>query len=145
MTPGGMPMALHPTLDDILDDFLYYEMARVIHQGAELEVAMKLYQAQMKEVCHSIKAHGHWVRSWGHIPTFSHLCELCEDVISPEFDMRRHRGRCTLLALHGRIPIGGIFLQSSSLPIGFMRTSFLPSSRGRYTKLALTGMRLMGD
>ena len=52
-------MDLHSTLYDILDDFLYCEMANVVHQAAELEVALKLHQALMKEVCHSIKAHDH--------------------------------------------------------------------------------------
>ena len=61
-----MVMDLHPTLYDILDDFLYCEMACVVHQAAELEVALKLHQALMKEVCHSIKAHDHWVRYGDH-------------------------------------------------------------------------------
>ena len=56
-----MTMDLHPILDDILDDFLYCEMARVIHQGAKLESVLQLHQAKMEEVCHSIKAHDHWV------------------------------------------------------------------------------------
>ena len=41
-------MDLHPTLEDILNDFLYCEMACVVHQAAELEVALKLHQALMK-------------------------------------------------------------------------------------------------
>ena len=92
-----MTMALHPTLDDILDDFLYCEMARVIHQGVELEAALKLHQAQMKEVCHSIKSHDHWVRYGEHFP-FSTHCMFCKETISPEFDLRRHRGLCNLRA-----------------------------------------------
>ena len=92
-----MTMSLHPTLDDILDDFLYCEMARVIHQAAELEAAMKLHQARMKEVCHSIKAHDHWVRYGEHFP-FTIYCRLCGAAISPEFDSRRHKGLCALLA-----------------------------------------------
>ena len=37
-------------LGDMLDDFLHCEIARVLHQAAELEAAMKLHQARMKEV-----------------------------------------------------------------------------------------------
>ena len=82
-------------LGDILDDFLYEEFVRVLHQAAELEVALKLYQARMKEVCHSIKAHDHWVNYGEHFPFTLH-CRLCGSAISPEFDRRRHRGLCTL-------------------------------------------------
>ena len=88
-------MALHPTLSDIFDDFLYCEMACVFHQAAELAVALKLHQALMKEVCHSIKAHDHWVRYGGHFP-FSIQCNLCGEFIPSEFDLGRHRGRCAL-------------------------------------------------
>ena len=56
-----MAMDLHPTLEGILDDFLHCEVVRVLHQAAELEAALKLHQARMKDVCHSIKAHDHWV------------------------------------------------------------------------------------
>ena len=90
-----MAMDLHPTLDDILDDFLYCEMARVIHQAVELEAAMKLPQARMKDVCHSIKAHEHWVNYGEHSPFTIH-CSLCGAAVSPEFDTKRHRGLCTL-------------------------------------------------
>ena len=93
-----MAMALHPTLYDILDDFLYCEMARVVHQAAELEVAFKIHHAQMKEVCHSIKAHDHWVCYGGYFP-FTLYCRLCGAAVSPEFDRRRHKGLCTRLAL----------------------------------------------
>ena len=81
-----MTMDLHPTLEDILNDFLYCEMVCVVHQAAELEVAL------MKEVCHSIKAHDHWVCYGDHIPFTIH-CNLCGEAISPEFDRGRHRGR----------------------------------------------------
>ena len=67
----------------------------MIHQAAELEVAMKLHQAQMKDVCHSIKAHDHWVRYGGHFP-FSIHCNFCGVAVPPEFDQGRHRGRCAL-------------------------------------------------
>ena len=88
-------MALHPTLFDILDDFLYCEMVCVLHQAAKLEVALKLHQALMKEVCHSIKAHDHWEHYGNHFP-FSIYCNLCGEAIPPEFDLGRHRGFCTL-------------------------------------------------
>ena len=91
----SMAMDLHPTLGDILDDFLYCEMACVFHQAAELEVVLKLHQALMKEVCHSIKAHDHWVRYGSYFP-FSTHCNLCCEAISPEFDRGRHRGCCAL-------------------------------------------------
>ena len=90
-----MAMDLHPTLDDILDDFLHEELARVLHQATELDIALKLHHARMKEVCHSIKAHDHWVIYGEHFP-FTIYCRLCGDPISPEFDRRRHRGLCTL-------------------------------------------------
>ena len=90
-----MTMALHSTLGDILDDFLHEEFVRVLHQAAELEVALKLHQAQMKEVCHSIKVHYHWVIYGEHFPFTIH-CRFCEAAVSPEFDRRRHRGLCTL-------------------------------------------------
>ena len=77
-----MVMDLHPTLYDILDDFLYCEMARVVHQAAELEIALKLHHAQMKEVCHSIKAHDHWVWYGGYFP-FTLYCRLCGAAVSP--------------------------------------------------------------
>ena len=92
-----MTMDLHPILDDILDDFLYCEMARVIHQGAKLESVLQLHQAKMEEVCHSIKAHDHWVHYEEYFPLSIH-CRFCGEVISPEFDRGRHRGRCNLRA-----------------------------------------------
>ena len=88
-------MALHPTLEDFLDDFLYCELAFVFHQSAELEVAANLHQALMKEVCHSIKAHDHWVHYGSYFP-FSTHCNLCGEAIPPEFDLGRHRGCCSL-------------------------------------------------
>ena len=83
-------MDLHPTLFDIL----HYDMTFVVHQVAKL-VALKLHQVMMDEVCYSIKAHDHWVRYGGHFP-FSIHCNLCGEIISPEFDRGRHRGRCAL-------------------------------------------------
>ena len=88
-------MDLHPTLYDILDDFIEEEVDRLIHQGAKLEVAMQFHQVKMEEVCYSIKAHDHWVRYGDHFPFTIH-CNLCGEAISPEFDRGRHRGRCSL-------------------------------------------------
>ena len=91
-----MAMVLHPTLGDILDDFLYCEMVRVLHQAAELASAMKLHQARMKDVCHSIKAHARWVNYREHFPKFQLQCRQCGETISPEFDRHRHLGLCEL-------------------------------------------------
>ena len=84
-------------LGAILHDFLYCEIAHVLHQAAELEAAMKLHQARMKDVCYSIKAHYHWANYEEHFP-FTLQCKQCGDAISPEFDRRRHRGLCDLRA-----------------------------------------------
>ena len=92
-----MTMDLHPVLGDILNDFIYEEIVRVFHETSELEVALKLHQAQMKEVCYSIKAHDHWV-FYGYYFSFTLHCQFCGEALSPEFDRRRHRGRCTLRA-----------------------------------------------
>ena len=92
-----MNMALHPTLVNILDDFIHEEIVRVFHEAAELEVALKLHQAHMKEVCYSIKAHDHWVAYGDYFPFTLH-CQFCGEALSPEFDRRRHRGRCILRA-----------------------------------------------
>ena len=88
-------MALHPTLEDFLHNFLKEELDRLIYQAAELEVSLYFHQVMMDEVCYSIKSHDHWVRYGGHFP-FSTHCNLCGEVISPEFDLGRHRGLCTL-------------------------------------------------
>ena len=91
-----MAMDLQTPLGDILDDFLHCEVVRVLHQAAELEAAMKLHQALMKDVCYSIKAHYLWVNFEFPLPDFSELCWCCEEAISPEFDMHRHMGLCDL-------------------------------------------------
>ena len=83
-------MDLHPTLFDIL----HYDMTFVVNQVAKL-VALKLHQVMMDEVCYSIKAHDHW-ENYGHYFPFSIHCNLCGEIISPEFDRGRHRGRCAL-------------------------------------------------
>ena len=90
-------MELYPTLDAILDDFINAELVRMVHQAAELEDALQLHQARMKEVCHSIKSHDHWVIYGGHFP-FNTYCQCCGAVISPEFDRRRHK--CLSLSAH---------------------------------------------
>ena len=81
-------------LGDILDDFLHCELARVLHQAAELEAAMKLHQSRMKDVCHSIQAHYHCANYGGHFPEFDLQCRRCGDSISPEFAYGRHTGFC---------------------------------------------------
>ena len=88
-------MALHPTLEDFLHNFLKEELDRLINKAAKLELSLYFHQALMKEVCHSIKAHDHWVCYGGHFP-FSIHCNLCGEAIPPEFDLGRHRGFCTL-------------------------------------------------
>ena len=52
MSPRGISMAmdLHPTLDDILDDFIQEELDRLIHQGAKLEAAMYFHQVKMEKI-----------------------------------------------------------------------------------------------
>ena len=108
-----MAMVLHPTLGDILDDFLHCEMTRVCHQAAELAAAMTLHQARMKDVCHSIKAHDHWVKYREHFPEFDLQCRYCGDIISPEFDRGRHKGLCYLrewLAVAHRYPLDEIWV-----------------------------------
>ena len=91
-----MAMDLQTPLGDILDDFIHCEIARVLYQAAELEAAMKLHQARMKEVCYSIKAHEHWANYRDHFPEFDLQCRRCGDSISPEFDRGRHIGFCIL-------------------------------------------------
>ena len=88
-------MALHPTLEDFLYNFLKEKLDRLLNQAAKLESSLHFHQALMEEVCHSIKAHDHWVRYGGYFP-FSTHCNLCGEAIPPEFDRGRHRGRCSL-------------------------------------------------
>ena len=68
----------------------------MLHQAAELEAAMKLHQSRLKDVCHSIKAHDHWVRYGDYFPEFALQCRQCGESISPEFDRGRHMGLCDL-------------------------------------------------
>ena len=71
------------------------EFQRVLWQAAELEAAMKLHQARMKDVCYAIKAHYHWVNYAPFFPE-SRQCQRCGDSISPEFAFCGHNGFCTL-------------------------------------------------
>ena len=88
-------MALHPTLDDFLDNFLEEELDLLIYQGSKLEVSLHFHQVRMEELCYSIKTHYHWVHYEEYFP-FSIHCKLCGKTISPEFDRGRHMGRCKL-------------------------------------------------
>ena len=98
-----LTMDLRRTFTAILDDFY-----------CELAIAMELHQAQMKEVCHSIKAHDHWVHYEDYFPHLNH-CRFCGVAVSPEFDMRRHRGLCLLLTYNGWIPLTGLFLECPAI------------------------------
>ena len=71
------------------------EFQRVLWQAVEMEAAMQLHQARMKDVCHSIKAHYHWVNYAPFFPD-SRQCPRCGDSISPEFAFCRHNGFCNL-------------------------------------------------
>ena len=87
--------ALHPTLEDVLNDLLQEELDRMLNQGSKIESAIFFHQVKMEEVCHSIKTHDHWVRYGDHFPFTIH-CNFCGEAISPEFDRGRHRGCCKL-------------------------------------------------
>ena len=92
-----MAMDLQTPLGDILDDFLYCEITRVLHEAAALEAALKLHQSRMKDVCHSIKAHYLWETL--ECPGYDFArptCWICLETISPKVDMRRHTGLCDL-------------------------------------------------
>ena len=91
-----MDLPLHPTLDDILDDFINDELVHLVRKAMKMETALQLHQARMRDVCHSIKAHDHWVCYGEHFPEFNQLCWYCGEDISPEFDMERHLGVCDL-------------------------------------------------
>ena len=95
-----MTMALQPPLARIYKYFIHEEFVRVLHQAAELKVALKLYQVRMKEVCHSIKAHYYWVHYGQYFPSMLY-CPLCSAFVSPEFDKWRHKGLCTRFRLMG--------------------------------------------
>ena len=86
-------MALHPPLHPALVNILHREMVSVFHQTAELESAMQLHHSRMK-VCRNIESYA----SWLHCSFYLRIgCHLCKGKICPWFDMKRHRGRCTLL------------------------------------------------
>ena len=84
-------------LADRFSAFLYAELTLVFWQAQKLEAAMKLHQAQMKDVCYAIKAHYHWVNSDPFLFPEIRQCWYCGDIISPEFSLRRHKGLCALL------------------------------------------------
>ena len=115
-----MPMddrlTLLKPLDDRLTAFLEEESDRVLRQAAELEEAMKLHQARMKNVCYSIKAHYHWVKSEPFFP-YIFQCRSCGANISPEFDFLRHQGYCKLTEqLEARAYVRGQLGLSIKLP-----------------------------
>ena len=87
---------LQAPLGAMLDDFLYCEVVRVLHEAAVLEVALKLHQTRMKEVCSSIKTHYYWETFECPGYDFRPLCYICRERVSPEVDMRRHAGLCDL-------------------------------------------------
>ena len=76
-------------------DFVQGLLTMVIKENLRLSKA--LYHKRMKEVCDQIKAH----YLWGNFEQFfpasdSHNCSMCGETVSPEFDMRRHRGLCVV-------------------------------------------------
>ena len=75
----------------MIQDYIF-DMAETSHQR-DL-VARALHKHRMRDVCGQIKAHYHWV----HICFFPTLdgqrCVKCGNIISPEFDLGRHRGVC---------------------------------------------------
>ena len=87
-------MDLHPALGDRLDDFIATKFNQFLWECAELGYAMQLHQTRMADVCESIKAHYHWLHFGDYFPEFELHCHKCGGHISPEFDRRRHLGRC---------------------------------------------------
>ena len=76
-------------------DYLPDLLAMVVKENLMLSKA--LHHKRMKEVCHSIKAHYLWVNFEQFFPTsVARHCVFCGESISPEFDMRRHRGLCAV-------------------------------------------------
>ena len=59
-------------------------------------VEKALHKERMKDVCYQIKAHYHWEHFCFFPSSFSQQCWSCGEAISPEFDMSRHVGLCTL-------------------------------------------------
>ena len=80
-------------LPDMIQDYIF-EMAEKSHQR---DLAAKaLHQDRMKEVCHSIEAHYHWMCLCFFPSLERQQCLACGAKVSPEFDMRRHMGLCDL-------------------------------------------------
>ena len=101
----SMAMDLHPTLDAILDDFLFIEeMARVVHQAAELEACTETFIRSVDEgsVSFPSKPTDHWVCYGDHFPFTIH-CNLFGKAISPEFDRGTAQGSLQAAWLFGLI------------------------------------------
>ena len=68
-------------------------------EKANFAAAKALHHERMKDVCSSIKANYFWaVFERGFSASFLQYCWFCGEIISPEFDMRRHVGLCDLKA-----------------------------------------------
>ena len=85
---------LHPALEARINDFLNTEFDKFLEKGLVFEYEILLHDARMADVCESIKAHYHWLHFGDYFPEFPLHCHKCGDHISPEFDRRRHLGRC---------------------------------------------------
>ena len=85
---------LHPALEARINDFLKTEFDKFLEKGLVFEYEILLHDARMADVCESIKAHYHWLHFGEHFPEFALHCHKCGEHISPEFDRRRHLGRC---------------------------------------------------
>ena len=81
-------------LPGMIQDYIL-DLAEKSHQR---DLAAKaLHKARMKDVCFQIKAHYHWKHFLCFLPSFERRqCIDCGETISPEFDMRRHKGLCKL-------------------------------------------------
>ena len=78
---------------------LSYKIARAFNQAEDLELDLMLHQARMEDVCYSIKAHYLWENFEGDEEDDEGLyCWVCDQEISPEIDIGRHRGFCKLMA-----------------------------------------------
>ena len=86
-----------PVHDLLLFGQSHWNYLPVIIQDYILDMAAKaLHQERMKDVCYRIKAHYHWKHFCFFPSSFSQQCWSCGETISPEFDMGRHMGLCTL-------------------------------------------------
>ena len=87
-------MDFHPALEARINDFLKTEFDKFLEKGAVFEYYMLSHETRMADVCESIKAHYHWLHFGDYFPEFALHCHKCGGHISPEFDRRRHLGRC---------------------------------------------------